>query len=380
MKAIVNGRILMPGALHDGMALLFDRVIRGMTEPGNAPAGCEVIDAGGLYVSPGFVDIHIHGYLGEDVSDGNAEGIRKMARGLVENGVTSWCPTTMTVPKADLCAVFDMMRGLREESRQAGFGGAEILGVHAEGPFISQAKKGAQNGEHILPPDAGFIRDFADILRIVTLAPEIPGAMAFIREIKRETGILLSMGHSDAGFETAVQAVREGVGHVTHTFNGMNALNHRAPGVPGAALTAPVSAELIADTFHVHPGLFPMLAQLKGDALVLITDCTRAGGLADGTYDLGGQAIYVKGIECRLADGTIAGSVLKLNNAVANMQAHTGLPLCEAVAMASRNPANAIGEARKGSLEAGKDADIILFDSRLSVHRTIVRGETVYQR
>ncbi len=378
MKAIAGGRILLPGALIEGRALLFDGEILDLIDPQDAPEGCEVIDARGMYVAPGLVDIHIHGYLGEDASDGNAEGIRKMARGIVKNGVTSWCPTTMTVPKADLCQVFDMMRNLREESRQQGFGGAEILGVHAEGPFINPSKKGAQKADNILAPDAGFILDFADILRIVTLAPEMDGAMAFIEEITQKTNILISMGHTDASYETAVDAVWHGLGHVTHTFNAMTALNHRAPGVVGAALTAPVTAELIADMFHVHPGIFSLMAKAKGEKLCLITDCTRAGGLADGTYDLGGQAIYVKGIECRLADGTIAGSVLKLNNAVANMRAGADLPIWDVVNMASRNPAMAIGETRKGVLEPGKDADIILCDEAFRVHRTIVRGETVY--
>lgn len=380
MKAILNGRILLPGALVEGKALLFDEAIRGVVDPNDVPNGAERIDAHGLYVSPGLVDIHIHGYMGEDASDGDADGVRKMARGIAQNGVTSWCPTTMTVPKDLLIRVFDMMRGLREESHAGGWMGAEILGVHAEGPFINPTKKGAQKADNILPPDAGFIRDFSDILRIVTLAPEMDGAMDFIEEISRETGILLSMGHTDATYEIATDAIWHGLGHATHTFNAMTPLNHRAPGVVGAALTSPITAELIADTFHVHPGLFALIAKAKEDKLVLITDCTRAGGLADGVYDLGGQSIFVKGIECRLADGTIAGSVLRLNNAVANMRRNTDLPLYTIVNMASLNPAKAIGEVRKGSLETGKDADIILCDEVFAVHRTIVRGETVYTK
>ena len=379
MKAIVGGRILMPDAQVEGKALLFDKAIVGLCEPNELPAGCETIQAQGLYVSPGLVDIHIHGYLGEDASDGDAEGVRKMARGIAANGVTSWLPTTMTVAKEKLCEVFDLMRGLREESRSEGWNGAEILGVHAEGPFINPEKKGAQAGENILPPQAGLVRDFADILRIVTLAPEMEGAMAFIEEISRDTHVVLSMGHTAATYETAIDAVWHGVSHATHTFNAMTGLNHRAPGVVGAALTSPVTAELIADTFHVHPGLFSLMARAKGDKLVLITDCTRAGGMADGVYDLGGQEIFVKGIQCRLADGTIAGSVLKLNQAVANMRAHTDLPLWAVVNMASRNPANAIGETRKGTLEPGKDADILLCDETFGVRRTYLRGELIYQ-
>ncbi len=378
MKAILNGRVLMPDAMVEGKALLFDETIAGLFDAADLPTGCETIDAQGLYVSPGLVDLHIHGYLGEDASDGDAEGIRRIARGIAPNGVTSFCPTTMTVPKDKLCEVFDMMRGLREESREQGWNGAEILGVHAEGPFINAAKKGAQRGDCILAPDAGFILDFKDILKVVTFAPEVEGAMAFIEKVSEGSDILLSMGHTDATYEIAAEAVWHGAGHVTHLFNAMTALNHRAPGVVGAALTAPVTAELIADMFHVHPALFQLIARAKGDRLVLITDCTRAGGMADGTYDLGGQAIFVKGVECRLSDGTIAGSVLRLNRAVANMRAHTDLPLYMIVNMASLYPARAVRALKKGSLETGKDADILLCDEAFAVQRTILRGETIY--
>ncbi len=380
MKAIVNGRIILPDALlKEDAALLFDSKVQGVVSARDVPENVQTLDAKGLYVSPGLVDVHIHGYDGADSSDGDAEGVRKMARGIAKNGVTSWLPTTMTVSKSKLCEVFDTMRGLREESRQDDWDGAEILGVHAEGPFINVSKKGAQNAEHILLPDAGLVHDFADILRIVTLAPEVEGAMAFIEDITRSTSVVLAIGHTNATYETAVDAIWHGVSHVTHTFNAMTPLSHRAPGVVGAALTSPVTAELIADTFHIHPGLFPLMAKAKGERLVLITDCTRAGGLADGTYDLGGQEIFVKGIECRLKDGTIAGSVLKLNDAVANMRAHTDLPIWQAVNMASRNAAASIGQTNKGSLEAGKDADIVLFDEAVRVHRTILRGRTIYE-
>ena len=379
MKAIINGRIIMPDALVEGKALLYDTKILGLVDPDALPADTEIIDAQSMYVSPGLVDVHIHGYLGEDASDGNADGIRTMARGIAKNGVTSWLPTTMTIPKVKLSEVFDMMRGLREESRSDAWDGAEILGVHAEGPFINESRKGAQKADNILLPDAGLARDFADILRIVTIAPEVEGAMAFIKDVSDNTDLLISMGHTDATYETAMEAIGLGLGHVTHTFNAMTALNHRAPGVVGAALIGPVTAELIADTFHVHPALFTLMARCKGDKLVLVTDCTRAGGLADGVYDLGGQEIFVKGIECRLADGTIAGSVLKLHNAVANLRANTDLPIWEAVNAASRNAANDIGETRKGTLETGRDADIILVDEAFQVQRTIARGETIFE-
>ena len=380
MKVIINGRFLLPGGLvANHAALLFEETVIGFSTETELPAETEVIDANGLYVSPGLVDMHIHGYLGEDASDGSAEGIRKIAEGLVKNGVTSFCPTTMTMDKRRLSDVFHMMRSLREESKAKGFPGAQILGVHAEGPFINPARKGAQNGAFIVPPDASWILEYADILKVVTLAPEMENAMGFIEEISSKTDILLSAGHTDASYEAIVEAVLCGLSHITHTFNGMSPLTHREPGAAGAALTAPVTAELIADTFHIHPGLFALMARAKGDKLVLITDCNRAGGLPDGDYDLGGQTVHVHGIKCRLADGTIAGSVLKLNHAVANMRAFTDLPLYEIVNMASLNPAVALGEPKKGALTQGMDADIILCDEAFEVRRTIVRGETVYE-
>ena len=211
-----------------------------------------------------------------------------------------------------------------------------------------------------------------------TIAPEMPGNLDCIREMAGKT--LISMGHTAATYAQAEEAIDAGVGHVTHLFNAQTPLMHRDPGVVGAALTDDhVSVELIADTFHVNAHLYPLVTRMKGDKLVLITDCTRAGGLEDGEYSLGGQPIFVKGIECRLADGTIAGSVLKLNHAVRNLLDYTDLPVWEAVNAASLNPARRIGvDDRKGSLETGKDADIAIVNENFDVLRTIVCGRSVY--
>ena len=306
MKAIVNGKIILPDSIVEGRALLFDEKIVGLSE--TVPEGAEIIDAKGRYVAPGLVDIHIHGYLGEDTSDGSVEGIRKMAEGIVKNGVTAWLPTTMTVSYDDLRRAFNAVRTLMDKKNNPK--GAQIMGVHAEGPFINPSKKGAQAVEYIRPADAPFLIENSDVIRIVTIAPEMPGALDCIREVTEKTNILMSMGHTAANYETAKAGIEAGVRHATHLFNAMTPLNHRDPGVVGASLADDrVSTELIADTFHISPDLFGLVAKVKGDNLILITDCTRAGGLADGEYTLGGQPIFVKGIECRLADGTIAGSV-----------------------------------------------------------------------
>jgi len=378
LKFIKNAKIILKDRIVEGKALAYDEKISGVVSADSIPADAEGIDAKGAYVAPGFIDIHIHGYLGEDASDGKAEGIRKMAEGIVKNGVTGWLPTTMTVSVAELTKAFDTIGALKEESK--GWNGATILGVNAEGPYINASKKGAQAEEHILTPTADFFKKYGDLIKIATMAPEQDADYAAIRELKEKTGILISMGHTGATFEQAMEATANGVGHVTHLFNAQTPLTHRAPGVVGAALTADVSVELICDTFHIHSGLFSLIAKVKGDKLCLITDCTRAGGMPDGEYELGGQKFYLNGIKCLLEDGTIAGSVLKLNDAVRNVLANTDLPLFEVVNAASLNPATAIGVAdKKGSIESGKDADLVIFDENINIQKTIIGGTVRYE-
>lgn len=379
MTYIINGKIVLPDAVITGKALAYDTEsgkIVGVVD--SVPAGATTVDAEGGYVAPGLVDIHIHGYLGEDTSDAKPEGIKKMAYGVAENGVTAFLPTTMTVSMPEINAALDAVRSLKEESKS--WDGAEIIGVHAEGPFINPSKKGAQAESNILPPDADFVIKNADIITSITLAPEMDEGHKCIKTIAEKTNVLISMGHTGADFEEGMQAARDGVNHTTHLFNAMTPLAHRNPGIVGAALAADnVSVELIADTFHINPGLYSIIAKVKGRKMVLITDCTRAGGMPDGEYDLGGQPIFLKGIECRLADGTIAGSVLKLNSAVKNVLDHTDLPVNEVFNMASLNAAAAIHvDDRLGSLEAGKDADIIIADENINIKRTIKKGRTIY--
>ncbi len=375
MKYIKNGRLVLPDRVKKNVSLAYSDKIEGLV--GEIPEGAEVIDAEGGLVCPGLVDIHIHGYKNRDASDKDADGIREMAYGIAKNGVTSFLPTTMTVSAAELNAAFDNVRSLKERSKD--WSGAEILGVNAEGPFINPAKKGAQNEAHIKIPDAAFVIENSDIIRAVTVAPEMDKGHAAIKEIKAKTDILISIGHTGANFEEAISAVRDGASHATHLFNAMTPLMHRDPGVVGAALTTDISVELICDTFHIHPGIFNLVASVKKDKLCLITDCIRAGGMPDGEYDLGGLPVKLSGIECRLSDGTIAGSVLKLNEAVRNLLAHTDLSIPEAVAAASYNPARAIGEKSKGALLRGYDADIIITDNDFNVKKTIKRGMLIYE-
>ncbi|MBR2404408.1 MAG: N-acetylglucosamine-6-phosphate deacetylase [Clostridia bacterium] len=380
MKCIINGKVILPDRVADNLAVIFDSKIQKLADIKDIDLSeYEVIDAAGKYVAPGLVDMHIHGFLGADVSDGDIDGIRLMAEGIIKNGVTAWCPTTMTVSKAEIEAAFDCVRTLKSSNE---YYGARVLGVNSEGPFINSKKKGAQAEEHILRPDAAFIKANADIIKLFTVAPEVDGAAECIAEVSKDTNVLISMGHTDATYEQAAKGVEDGVRHTTHLFNAMTALSHRSPGVVGAALSdSRVSTELIADTFHVNKGIFNMVAKLKGDKLCLITDCIRAGGMPDGDYTLGGQPVHKEGIQCLMPDGTIAGSVLNLNDAVFNLYDNSELEIYEAVACASLNPAKALGEDGEiGSLEEGKRADIIIADEKFAVSMTILGGEIRYKK
>ena len=379
MKCIVNGKILFKDRIADDMVIVYDEKIEKIAYAKDIDiSGYEVIDAKGKFVAPGLVDMHIHGYLGADVSDGDADGIRLMADGIIKNGVTSWCPTTMTVSKKEIEDAFDATRSVKNSGE---YYGARILGVNSEGPFINAAKKGAQAEEHILKPDAEFVKKHADIIKLFTVAPEVEGAIECIEDVTKNTDVLISMGHTNATFEEANKGIEKGVRHTTHLFNAMTVLSHRSPGVVGAALSSDdVSCELIADTFHVDKGIFGLVAKIKGEKLCLITDCIRAGGMEDGDYTLGGQPVHKEGIKCLMPDGTIAGSVLKINEAVYNLYANSNLELYEAVNCASYNPAVALGEDKEiGSIEEGKRADIIIADDKFNIEMTILSGEIRYR-
>lgn len=379
MKAIVNGKIILQDRIVENHTLLYTDVIKGVVPADSVPADAQIIDAKGGYVSPGLIDLHIHGYLGKDVCDGEEESIRTISKGLLKNGVTGYLPTTMTVDMKVIRKALAVCRQLKEESK--GWEGSEILGCHAEGPFISEDYKGAQDAKHILKPDAAFVKEYADIIKTITIAPETDeDNFAAIREISRDTDVVVSMGHTSADYTTAMAGVAAGVKHVTHLFNAMTPLTHRAPGVVAAALNADVSVELIVDAFHVEKCLYDLLWKLKGRKLCFITDCLPAGGLPYGEYTLGGAKIIYRDIVCRLEDGTVAGSVLRLNRGVWNVYKNSNIPLYECVNCASLNPAMAIGIAdRKGSLEAGKDADIVITDENFEVQKTIIRGTLKFE-
>lgn len=379
MKAIIGGKIILKDRIVESSALLYSNVIEGVVPLGSVPEDAEIIDAKGGYIAPGLIDMHIHGYLGKDVCDGEEESIRTISKGLLANGVTGYLPTTMTVDMKVIRKALEVCRSLKNESKD--WDGSVILGCHAEGPFISESKKGAQDAKYILKPDAAFVKEYADIIKTITLAPETDEKdFAAIRQITRDTDVIISMGHTSADYDTAMASVNAGVRHATHLFNAMTPMQHRAPGVVAAALNSDVSCELIVDTFHVDVSLYDMLWKLKGRKLCFITDCLPAGGLPEGEYTLGGAKIIYKGIVCRLEDGTVAGSILHLNKGVWNVYTNSNIPLYECVNCASLNPATALGiDKTKGSLDVGKDADIIITDNEFNVEKTIIGGKIKYE-
>lgn len=334
----------------------------------------EKIDANGNYVFPGFIDIHIHGAGGFDTMDGTAEALENISKTIATKGVTGFLPTTMTMDKSSILAALDNVRNAMEN----GVSGAEILGVHMEGPFINVEKMGAQNPEYIMKPDYDLVKDYLDIIKIITLAPEEDENHEFIKKLNED--VVLSIGHTNASYEQAMDAIENGISHATHTFNAMTPLNHRSPGVIGAVMNTDISCELIADCIHVHPGAFNVLIKVKGDEkVILVTDSMRAGCIKEGIYDLGGQEVIVKDGAARLRTGSLAGSVLTLNVALKNIVENTDLNFSQAANMICQNPANLLGLGdSKGSISIGKDADFAILNEEYKVEKTILAGNIIW--
>lgn len=259
---------------------------------------------------------------------------------------------------------------------------ARILGAHLEGPFINKKYKGAQKEDFIIEPSFDFIKDYLDVIKLITIAPEMDKDYKFIEKLKKETNIIISMGHTNATYEEAMEAIDKGVSYTTHMFNAMTPLNHRNPGVVGAALDSDVFCELIADKIHVNPAMFRLLKRVKTeDRIVLITDSMRAGCLKDCISELGGQKVIVKNNSARLTDGTLAGSILKLNEGLKNFKENTDSSICEVVKLASYNPAFKLGlDNEMGSIEVSKLADLVIFDEDFNVLKTFIKGREVFSK
>lgn len=375
---MINGQIVTKDKILHNHVLIFDKKIKFIMRnvDFNDVNEYEIIDLQGKYVSPGLIDMHIHGVFGCDTMDATKSSIQSISNKVIENGVTAILPTTMTFDKESIHCALENIRGFINKKTE----GAHILGANMEGPFISPSYKGAQSEKFIRKPDFQFIKDYLDVIKMVVFAPEIEGAEAFLNQMK-DYEIGFSIGHSGATYKDSVNAYKKGMHHITHCFNAMSPLHHREPGVVGAALTYPFTCELICDNIHVAPEFYEGFINIKGtDKVVLISDSMRAACMEDGEYELGGQKVYVKNGSARLEDDTLAGSILKLNIAVKNILDHTGLEMNEAIHMASLNPARVIGvDNKKGSIEVGKDADLFVHDEALKIYQTIIDGKVQYK-
>ncbi len=375
MKAIKNASIITKNNIIKDRVILFDEKIQDIVEIPDLKGMEEIIDAEGLYLSPGFIDIHIHGCCGYDTMDSDDNSLLNISKSLPSTGVTSFLPTTMTMSQKDIEAALNRIRKLK------GYGeGAEILGCHLEGPFINSEYRGAQDGRYIQSIDFKSIESYTDIIKIITFAPELKGSADFVEScLKHE--IVPSIGHTGADYKEAMNIIKKGASGITHTFNAMSPLHHRNPGVVGAALDSSVYCELIADNVHVDPVLQRMLLKIKGpDKIVLITDAIRACLIKEGEYELGGQRVTVKDGAARLPSGKLAGSVLTMNKGLENFRRNTKAGIIDVIRMVTENPAKVLKITnKKGSICIGKDSDFTIFDESFNIYKTFVKGSLVYE-
>jgi N-acetylglucosamine-6-phosphate deacetylase len=375
-----NARLVLSDGIHDGLEVVVENGKIAAVRP---RSDAEAIDLGGNYLAPGFIDLHIHGAVGRDTMEASPEAFQAICDYHASGGTTSLLLTTVTAP---IPKIVDVLRAVRDSARAV----KQIAGVHVEGPFISRARRGAQREEFIRDPDresGDQLLEFADVIKRVTLAPELPGALELIDRL-RERNIAVSGGHSDATDEEALSGFDHGMRHVTHTFNGMSSARrdgiYRNAGLLEFALSEPeIMCELIADGHHVSTTLMRMLYRAKGPAgICLVTDATAGAGLSEGArFSLSGLDCVVSDGVCLLADrSALAGSASRMIDLVRVAVNDVKIPLPEAVAMASANPARALGATTKGRIEVGADADFVVLSAELEVQRTFVAGEEIYRK
>jgi N-acetylglucosamine-6-phosphate deacetylase len=380
----INAHVYTPDQVYQPGWLLTEGSRIRLIGPGQPPPSLDItatrtIDASGLHLLPGFIDLHAHGACGCDSMDASPAALHTIARFYAQHGVTSFLPTTWTASREDTARSLDVITELTGRVPK----GATILGAHMEGPYLNADKSGAQAPQHIRRADPIEVRALLDQnhVKLVALAPEFPENLWLIDECVRR-GITVSAAHTAATYDHMLHAVEHGLRQATHTFNAMTGLGHREPGAVGAVMTIDhIRAELIADNIHVHPAAMKVLVKVKGpDRVILVTDAIRGAGMPEGEYKVDARTITVRAGAARLPDGTLAGSVLTMERALHNIMAATGLPLSEAWPMTSWNAARSIGVAQtKGSLEVGKDADLVLLNSSLNVVMTVAEGDVAHE-
>lgn len=375
---ITNGRIYTENeTIEQGYILVEDGKITQITK-GEYKGDLTTIDVKGQHVLPGFIDIHMHGGYGEDAMDASFEGLKHLSESLLSEGTTSYLATTMT--QSDDNIIKALKNIVNYQAQQDALNAASIVGIHLEGPFISEYKVGAQNPAYVQRPSVEKVQQFQEIannqIKVMTFAPEVEGADETLSTLHDQ--INFSIGHTVATFDEVNEAVAQGAKHVTHLYNAGTAFEHRNPGLSGAAwVNDELSTESIVDGIHSHPASVKIAYKQKGNKrFFLITDAMRAKGMPDGEYDLGGQNVVVKGSEARLTSGALAGSILKMNEGLKNLIEFTGAPLDDLWRVTSLNQAIALKiEGDKGSIAIGKDADIVVVDDDIQVLTTIKSGK-----
>lgn len=365
--------------LSNSSLIIDDRSIAKIIHHPTSHADFEFPDT--YHLVPGFIDLHVHGANRFDVMDATPEALIGISQALAKEGTTAFLATTMTAATESIEKALIAVQQTKDHPEL----GARLLGVHLEGPFIAKNKAGAQCIDHAIIPDIALIDHWQtltqDIIKLVTLAPELPESIAFIRELKKRS-IIAAMGHTHATYQEAMTAINEGCHYATHIFNAMRSIHQREPGVVSAALLSDaVFTEVIADGIHLHPAIIKLILKLKtADKMILVTDAMRAKCLGDGQYDLGGQTVTVKNNIARLADDTLAGSLLTLSAALANMLQFVDCDLASIIKMTSSNPAKVLGLFdKKGSIITGKDADLVVLDDQYNVVLTVTEGRLTYQ-